>query len=107
MAWEDVGKRFAEITNRIFAKVLSARFLIAIMLAGTLCFCAIKVLELVAAQNLDKDSIAIRKEIFMYVMGAFTTACSSVVTLYFTRTDRWKNEDEDETPPIPKPIEKK
>ena len=98
---EDVFKRFAEIANRVFAKILSARFLIALMLAGTLCFCAIKVIELVSATNLDKDAAAIRKEIFMYVMGAFTTACSSVVTLYFTRTDRWKNEDEEEDPPKP------
>ena len=76
------------LTKRFMDKVLSARFIVTVLLASTLCFAVRESFRVIGIEDLDKEVMAFRKEIFMYVMGMFSGIVSSVITSYFSRQDR-------------------
>ena len=59
-------------------KILSARFLVTVGLAATLCFLAWKVV----------DKFSENKELVALVVGQFIFVCKDVILKYFDRNDR-------------------
>lgn len=84
-----------DVVKWIFAKLTSARFIIAVLVIVTLCRAVERSFDLIvsAVGETDKEVLSFVKEIFMFVLGAFVTVVTSITTLYFTRTDRWKQEN--------------
>ena len=76
------------LTKRLMDKVLSARFIVTVLLASTLCYAVRESFRVIGMENIDKEIMSFRKEIFMYVMGMFSGIVSSVITSYFSRQDR-------------------
>lgn len=76
------------LLTRAVYKVLSARFIVTVLLAGTLCYAVKESFRIVGLTNAEGDLMAFRKEIFMYVMGMFSGIVGSVITSYFSRQDR-------------------
>lgn len=85
------------IGQRILDKVLSARFLIVLFMYATLCYAVVQSFKIVGMDSADKDLMAFRKEIFLYVMGVFSGLIGGIGTTYFSRTDRAQKQDP--TPP--------
>jgi len=79
-------------THRIIAKALSARFLVTLMVIWTLCWAVMRSVELTIAVISDEKAFALAKEIVMFILGAFISVVTAVVTSYFQRTDRWTTE---------------
>jgi hypothetical protein len=76
------------IWERIVDKILSARFLIVLVMYATLCFAVVQSFRIVGIECTDKELLTFRKEIFLYVMGVFSGLIGGIGTSYFTRTDR-------------------
>jgi hypothetical protein len=92
MSWRDIIKW-------IFAKLTSARFIMAVLVIFTLCRSVDRSFDLISSsiKTVDKEVLAFVKEIFMFVLGAFISVVTAITTLYFTRTDRGKQETNGET----------
>ena len=76
------------IWERIVDKVLSARFLIVLVMYTTLCLAVLQSFRLVSLDCADKELLTFRKELFLYVMGVFSGLIGGIGTAYFTRADR-------------------
>ena len=76
------------IWERIIDKILSARFIIVLFMYSTLCLAVIQSFHIIGLDCADKDLMAFRKEIFLYVMGVFSGLIGAIGTSYFTRSDR-------------------
>ena len=76
------------IWERIVDKVLSARFLIVVIMYATLCLAVVQSFRMIGLESADKELLSFRKEIFLYVMGVFSGLIGAIGTSYFTRTDR-------------------
>ena len=76
------------IWERIVDKLMSARFLIAVITTMTLCVAVIQLIRIIGLENADKELLNFRKEIFLYVMGVFSGIAGSVISSYFSRGDR-------------------
>ena len=86
------GKKY-EIWERIIDKTLSARFLIVLCMYATLCYAVVQSFHIIGMDCVDKDLMAFRKEIFLYVMGVFSGLIGGIGTSYFVRSDRKKETD--------------
>jgi len=84
-------------SHRVIAKFLSARFLVTLMVIWTLCWAVMRSVELTIAVVSDEKAFALAKEIVMFILGAFISVVTAVVTSYFNRVDRWTNENEQTT----------
>ena len=82
----------SEIFGRVFAKLLSVRLWVTIIVIFTLREAVLKCfdLALLAVKTTDIKLLAFIEKIIMFILGGFLTVVSSIVTLYFTRIDRWK-----------------
>jgi H+/Cl- antiporter ClcA len=76
------------IWERIIDKLMSARFVIVVSIAGTLCLAVLQSFRIVTLDCVDKETLMFRKEVFMYVMGVFSGIAGSVISSYFQRHDR-------------------
>lgn len=76
------------IWERMVDKLLSARFLIVVFMYSTLCLAVVQSFRIIGLDCSDKDLLAFRKEIFLYVMGVFSGLIGAIGTSYFTRVDR-------------------
>jgi H+/Cl- antiporter ClcA len=74
--------------ERVIDKLMSARFVIVVSIAGTLCLAVLQSFKIVSLDCVDKEILAFRKEVFMYVMGVFSGIAGSVISSYFQRQDR-------------------
>jgi hypothetical protein len=85
---EDLMAKVYGLATRIIDKVISARFLVTVLLATTLCYAVKESFRIVGLTGGEGEIIAFRKEIFMYVRGMFSGIVGSVITSYFSRQDR-------------------
>lgn len=76
--------------KRIIDKVLSARFLITIMLAGTFCLITVKTLDMFMANLNNEKTLPMIEKIVFFLLGSFCTKVGDVITSYFDRSDRGK-----------------
>jgi hypothetical protein len=83
---------------RVVAKLLSVRLWVTILVIATLCTAVLKCFDLIqlAVKNTDEKLISFIEKIIMFILGSFTAVVSSIVTLYFTRTDRSTNGNTEE-----------
>jgi len=88
------------IFTRALDKILSARFIVTVLLAATLCYAVKESFRIVGLTNAEGEVMAFRKEIFMYVMGMFSGIVGSVITSYFSRQDRKTAEIEKTEEPV-------
>ena len=88
---ETIKNKSYPIIYRVIDKCLSARFIIAIAVAITLCRAVDNSFSLVMDDTSDKELWQFSKEIFMYVMGVFSGIVGTVIASYFTRQDRMKD----------------
>jgi len=87
--------------SRLLAKLLSVRLWATLSVIWTLCWAVIKCFDILATSvysqdlmlEVDEQRLSLVKEIIMYILGSFTSVVSAIVTLYFTRTDRWVAEN--------------
>ena len=86
--------------NRFLGKILSARFLVTLMVISTLCFIVIKSLELTINVVHDEKAFTLAKEIVMFILGAFISVVTAIVTSYFQRVDRVNHDTEIDKPPV-------
>lgn len=73
---------------KILHKLISARYIMTIMVIVTLCWAVVKCFSLVGASLHDEKAFTLVKEIIMFVLGAFVSVVTNVVTSYFQRQDR-------------------
>ena len=78
------------IKERIIDKILSARFLVTLIVIGTLCWSVGKSIDMAASVVQDEKMFTLAKEITMFILGAFVSVVTAIVTSYFGRTDRHK-----------------
>jgi hypothetical protein len=81
------GDRYT-IWERIVDKLLSARFVIVLLMYATLCYAVGKSFQIIGLDCADKELLNFRKEIFLYVMGVFSGLIGGIGTSYFVRSDR-------------------
>jgi len=88
-----------ETLEWVLSKLTSARYIMSIVVMVTLCLTVFKCFDLVmiSLKGGDEKLISLAEKICMYVLGSFTAVVSSVVALYFARSDRngeQKNKEE-------------
>jgi len=66
----------------------SIRKVITVELITTLCLILVLSLCSLLFGSIDEKILAIKKEIFMFIAGAFTGCVSTAMALYFNRNDR-------------------
>ena len=44
----------------------------------------------------DEKMFSLAKEIVMFILGAFVSVVTAIVTSYFHRQDRWKSENQED-----------
>jgi hypothetical protein len=81
------------LIERIVDKAMGARYIIVLLMYSTLCYAVIKSFDIIALDTLNKELLAFRKEIFLYVMGVFSGLIGGMGTAYFTRNDRADKKD--------------
>jgi len=88
--------------KQIVGKMTSVRAILSVMIIWTLCYVVMSYADLLKGAVADKEQFALVKEVFVYVMGIMSGIAGSVVTLYFTRTDRHDSDKdkEDKIEPI-------
>jgi len=79
----------------VLAKFSSVRVWSTLFVIATLCWAVMKCFDVMMITVKDEKQFTLIKDIVMFVLGSFTSVVSAIVTLYFTRTDRWKNENEE------------
>ena len=76
----------------IVAKLTSARFYIAILIILTLCYSVFKSFDilymLLSTEIKDEKIFGLIKDVIFMLLGGFIATVSSIITLYFGRTDR-------------------
>ena len=77
-----------EYLNIIVSKLTSARFLTTMIITSTLAYAVYASFELIKMDSFNPEAVTFRKEVFMYVMGVFSGIVGTVITSYFSRTDR-------------------
>lgn len=79
-----------QILKWMLSKFTSARYIMSILVIATLCLTVFKCFELltISIKGGDEKLLSLAEKIVMYVLGSFTAVVSSVVALYFARTDR-------------------
>ena len=77
----------SEYIKKCIDKVLSARFIITIMLSYTFCWITVKSLNLFMV-NLASDKLPLIEKIVFFLLGSFCTKVGDVITSYFDRSDR-------------------
>jgi len=73
-------------------KDLSVRKIVTILLITTLCLALMLSLCSLLFGSIDEKVLSVRKEIFMFIAGAFVGSVSTAMALYFNRSDR-KNDE--------------
>jgi hypothetical protein len=89
-----------ELTNdfhKFAEKITSARFIISVMIIGTLCWVVVRTTDLLRLGLEDKEKFMAVKEVFVYTMGIVSGIAGSIVTLYFNRSDRKKDTEDTES----------
>lgn len=81
-----------QVLQRALNKIISARYLITIAVIATLCWAVVKCFDLISLSLKDEKSFSLVKEIIMFVLGAFISVVTNVVTSYFQRNDRVPDE---------------
>ncbi len=82
----------------IIDKVTSVRSIVSVMIIWTVCYVTMNCMDLLKTSVQNKDTFLMVKEVFIYLMGIVSGIAGSVVTLYFTRTDRKGNGVVEEQP---------
>lgn len=82
------------ILELLVAKATSARFIATLLVIYTLCEIVKTCLNLSITAAANKEVFAQMKDIIMFVLGAFVTTVTAVVTSYFNRSDRVGKPDE-------------
>jgi len=76
------------ILNRFLGKITSARFIVTVLVIGTLCWSVDRCLTISASAAANKEVFTLMKDIVMLLLGAFVATTTAIVTAYFNRTDR-------------------
>jgi len=84
-----------ELIARTVAKLCSVRVWATLIVIITLCWSVGKCFDIMFSTVQDEAQFTLIKDIVMFILGSFTSVVSAIVTLYFTRSDRWKNENEE------------
>lgn len=77
-----------QIFELLVSKATSARFIATLLVIWTLCKTVETCLGLSITAAANKETFAQMKDIIMFILGAFVTTVTSVVTSYFNRPDR-------------------
>jgi len=85
----------SEIISKTIAKLTSVRLWATLAVIITLCWAVAKCFDIMLITVGDEKQFTLIKDIVMFILGSFTSVVSAIVTLYFTRSDRWKNENEE------------
>lgn len=72
----------------IIDKLTSVRSIVSVMIIWTVCYVTMSCMDLLRSSIQNKDTFLMVKEVFIYLMGIVSGIAGSVITLYFTRTDR-------------------
>jgi len=90
--------RANSILELLVSKATSARFIATLLVIYTLCEIVKTCLNLSITAAANKEVFAQMKDIIMFILGAFVTTVTAVVTSYFNRPDRvGKPEDPEPT----------
>lgn len=100
MTTQELQAKSYSLLYRFMDKVLSARFLVTLIVAFTLKYAVTRSFDMIYicltnANGVDKDTVVFVKEIFLYVMGVFSGIIGTVFASYFARQDRMKNHNEE------------
>lgn len=84
-----------DFCNRVIAKLLSVRLWVTLIVIWTLRTSVVNCFDLIkmALEKTDEKLLAFVKEISLFILGCLVTTVATITTLYFTRNDRWKNEN--------------
>jgi len=79
----------------LLAKLSSVRVWATLLVIATLCWAVSRCFDIMLITINDEKQFTLIKDIVMFILGSFTSVVSAIVTLYFTRNDRWKSENEE------------
>jgi len=74
--------------KRVLEKVTSVRSIVSVMIIWTVCYVTMNCMDLLKVSVQNKDQFLLVKEVFIYLMGIVSGIAGSIITLYFTRSDR-------------------